>query len=874
MAVPLAAQQSITGATVTGSVNDPSGAHVINATISAVHQDTKQRFTTTTDANGNYRFSHLPPGAYILVAASDPAMRGIPQPITLSTGQAFHVALQLKLKDTAESITVEADRPVIETVRTQLSEVVTPREVRDLPLNGRNYLDLALLVPGVSRTNTGAAQRFAETSAVPGTGISVSSQRNLNNTFLVDGLSANDDAAELAGTFFSQEVVREFQVVTSGGSAELGRASSGTINITTRSGSDAFHGDFYGFLRNQRFDANNPLSQTKLPLTQAQYGVSLGGPLVRERTFLFGNFEQTRQNTAGVITIAPVNVTAINNRLDAVGYLGPRISTGSFPASLDATNFFTRLDHRISDTDQLSGRYNFYDVTSTNARNVGALNAVSRASHLENRDHNFAINNIWTPTSTLLHETRFQYTRSRLVAPVNDLVGPAVNISGVANFGTATFSPTARGIDLFELAHSLTWSRGRHSLKAGADFLHNRVRIEFPGAVQGVYSFRSLADFQTGNYLNFQQAFGAPATRQSNPNVGIYVQDEWRARANVTINAGVRYDLQFLERLVNTDINNLSPRLGVAWDPWNNGKTVVRASYGLFYDRIPLRALSNALQRDGVNYRIAQATPIFPGAPVFPNVLAAFPAGLLTNITTIDPDTQNSFAQQVSVQFEQQFTPTFSASVGYSRLRGEDLIMSRNLNVPTTTDPAVFNLGRPDLNFANNGQFQSIGDSWYDGMTLTLNQRPTTWASLRIAYTLSKALDTAGNFFFSTPQDNFDIAAEKGRSDNDQRHRLVVSGTLNSPATKAHRRAANLWHGWMLSYIYSYSSALPFNILTGNDRNGDTNNNDRPIAVARNAGEGFDSRSFDARLSRAFHFRERWKLETMIEAFNLFKPPE
>ena len=861
--------QSISGACLHGTVTDPTGARVPGASVIAINLETRLDWVLTTDDQGYFRFGYLPAGNYS-IAASKEHFVGTPRQTRLATGQILQIDLGLHVAGAIDTVLVASDRPVVETTRTGIADYVTPREIHDQPLNGRNYLDLALLVPGVSRTNTGASQRFAETSAVPGTGISVSSQRNLNNTFIVDGLSANDDAAELAGTFYSQEVVREFQVVSSGGSAEFGRASSGAINITTRSGGDAFHGDLYGFLRNQRFDAKNPLSGSRLPLTQAQYGVSLGGPVVRERTFLFGNFEQTRQNTAGVIAITPPNVALINARLDAVGYPGQRLTTGEFPSSLDTTNSFTRLDHRFNANDQLNVRYAFYDVASTNARNAGALNSLSRGAGLFDRDHNIAINNLWTASANQLHETRFQYTHSDLEAPVNDVIGPAVNISGVASFGTATFSPTGRGIDMFELTHNVTWTRGKHSLRFGADYLHNRVRIDFPGALQGVYTFRNLTDFLAGNYGSFQQAFGEPTTHQENPNFGIYAQDEWRLRPNLTLNVGVRYDVQFIAGPVQTDTNNIVPRLGLSWNPFNNGKTVVRASYGMFYDRIPLRALSNALQRDGINYRVAQVTPATPVAPVFPNVLAAFPAGILTNITTIDPRIGTGFARQASLQIEQQLTAKLSATIGYSRLRGEDLIMSRNLNVPTTNNPAVFNLGRPDPTIANNGQFQSIGDSWYDGLTVAINQRPSRWASWRVSYAFSKALDTAGNFFFSTPQDNSNIAAEKGRSDNDQRHRLVVSGSLNSPTSSARNVLEHLWHGWMLSSIYSYSSALPFNIVTGADNNGDTNFNDRPAGIGRNAGVGFSTQSFDSRLSRTFAVRERYRVEAMVEAFNLF----
>jgi len=727
------------------------------------------------------------------------------------------------------------------------------------------------LIPGVSPTNTGSNQRFAETSAVPGQGLSIAGQRNLYNSFIVDGVSANDDAADLTGTYYSEEVIDQFQVVTSGGIAEFGRASGGVVNILTRSGTNDWRGSLYGFFRNQRFDARNPLAPTKDLLTQAQYGATFGGPLRSDRTFFFSNFEQTRRNYSAVLTIEPSTVTAINDRLRAVNYTGPLISTGVVPASFDTTNFFTRIDHSINRGNQFSARYSVYHINAVNSRTVGGLNAVSRGTGLDDTDQTVQVSNVTTFNSRTFNEARIQYTNSRLSAPFNDELGPAVNIGGVANFGTATVSPLGRNINLFEAVNNVSTIRGAHSLKAGGGFLYNRVDILFPGAVQGVYTFTSLANFRTGSYLNYQQAFGVPNQVQSNPNVGMFVQDEWRVRPDLTINAGLRYDLQFLPDPIQTDTNNIAPRMGIVWAPGDR-KTVVRASYGLYYDRIPLRATSNALQRDGSKFLVVQLSPTQPGAPVFPNVLTLQPTTLPTkpNITRIDPNIEVSYSQQANLQVERELPGNAVVSVGYLRVRAFHLILSRNVNVPTVPASAgIPNLGRPDPNWGNIGRFESSGNSFYDGMVVSFNKRATRWANVRVSYTLSKTIDDAGNFFFSSVQNNFNIRDDRGLSDNDQRHRLVVSGSLEAPQQGKTNGFARALQGFQFGYIFTYGSRLPFNVLFGTDRNFDSNNNDRPVGVGRNTGRGFDFASLDLRVSRKIRLTERVDLQLLAEGFNV-----
>jgi hypothetical protein len=855
-------QQSVNSATVTGTVQDGTGAPVPSVTVTITNVDRNQPFRTQSDERGRFRFAYLPVGEYAL-DVRQPGFATFTGNLTLSVGQAMDVPILLSVAALSVEVAVSSELPAVETARTQLAETILPREITTLPLNGRNYLDLALLSPAVSRTNTGNNERFAETSAVPGTGITIAGQRNLANGFVVDGLSANDDAADLAGTFFSPEVIREFQVITSGGIAEFGRASSGVVNVLTQSGTNTWRGSAYGFLRNQRFDATNVFAQLdpatgrrrSSPFTQAQYGMSAGGPLRRDKTFLFSNFEQERLHRSGFITISPANVAAVNAVLDQVQYGPPRVVTGEYPTGDHRTNVFGKVDHNIGPSHRLAVRYSFFDIISPNARNVGGLSTVSRGTVVADRDQTVAANDVLALSATAVNEARLQFTRSRFSAPGNDLVGPAITIASVANLGASTSSPTARDTDLFEAANNYSVQHGPHFLKVGADLLYNRVNIVFPSTLYGSYSFSSLANFQAGNYTTFAQAFGRIDWFQTNPNLGWFIQDEWKPTRAITVNAGLRHDVQWLAAGVSTQRENFAPRIGLAYAPGDR-KTVLRLGFGQFYDRIPLRAVANALRGAGSDYVSISLQRTQIGAPVFPNKLPAVVPGILFNLATIDPNIKNSYGLQTSLQIEREVTSGIGASLGFIHRRGVHIIMQRNLNVPTMTaaqDPV--NLGRPNPKFGNITQYSGQGDSYYDGMTLSLQNRSSRRLSGRVSYTLSKAIDNTGNAFFSSPQNNFNIRDDRGLSDNDQRHRLTVSGQFNLPSVV------------QLSAIYTYGSPFPFNVVTGGQTLQTTAA--RVAGAGRNTGVGFNYASLDLRANRSLKIAERMGVEILVEAFNV-----
>ncbi len=889
----VAAQESVTTASLGGRITDATGAVLPGAAVHATRLATNQTVTVPTDAQGRYRFPYLAVGTYVL-QVDHAGFNAAKRQVNLSVGSAFDVSIVLRVRGAITAMEVTSDAALVESDRSQVAQTVGEHAAETLPFNGRNYLDLALLVPGVSPTNTASVQTFAETSPVLGQGYSVNSQRNFSNSFLVDGLSANDDAAGLAGNVYGLDVVREFQVVTSGGQAEFGRALGGYFNLITKSGANTVHGDLYGFLRNQRLNAANALSRSKLPLTQAQYGGSLSGPVCLNRTFFYANFEQRRLNTNGIITIAPAAATVINTRLQAVGYRAPLLTVGAsgttlYPTTVHTTNGFLRGDHEFSSRDQISLRYSLYRLDSINARGVGSLSAISNGTAVQDVNHTIAVSNLATLSSHVFNETRGQFTYDSLNAPPNDQVGPTVTISGVATLGRFSSSPTARLNYLYEAVDNLVVERSAHTIKLGIDVLENRDTITFPQALRGSYTFASLANFLVGTYntQGYTQAFGTPTVAQGNPNLGVYLQDEWKLSPRITVNAGIRYDLQSL-RTIQTDKNNVSPRLGLAWSPRGDARTVLRASYGLFYDRVPLRALANALLSASNTVDPNRATllsyvftPGQLGAPQFPSVAAGPPTGAKLNFTLMNRALQNAYSEQASLEVEQQLSRTSSLALGYQHVRGLHLLASINTNINPDGS-------RPNASYANSKVYDSVGDSSFDGLALSIVQRPVSWASARLSYSWSKAIDDVGEFFFSSPVNNFDLGEDRGRSDDDQRHRLVVSGTLNTPQPSRADWRARLTNGWQLGGILQNYSRLPFNVVTGTTtRQGSTqrpclpglsltlDGGQNPCAqalpgtmIGRNVGIGFPFFSLNARLTRSVQLRDRVTLEGIAEAFN------
>jgi Carboxypeptidase regulatory-like domain/TonB dependent receptor-like, beta-barrel len=868
LTVPLAhGQDTVNTASVGGRVVDPQGAVVPGATIVAREVETNATRETETTADGRFRFTYLKVGRYEITVHLD-GFADAKRALTVTLGSSFDLPITLSLPSIETEVKVTADAPVLETARSQIAGTISVQEVEGTPLNGRNFLDLALLVPGVSPTNVASTQLFAETSAVPGGGLSVGSQRNLSNSFIVDGLSANDDAAALTGIPYTMDAIDQFQVVTSGGQAELGRALGGYFNVVTRSGTNTARADVYAYFRDDAFNAANALSHTKLPMSQQQGGGSFGGPIQRDRTFFFTNLELKNLDQSGLTTISDANVAIINARLAAVNYPGQPVATGVYANPVSSRNYLAKLDRSMSSRSQFNLRYSLYDVTSQNSRSAGGLNAPSASSALDNLDQSLAFSNTWSISAHTVNETRAQISHGDLKAPATDQVGPAVSIAGVASFGTASGSPTRRVNTLYQVVNNLSHHTGAHALRAGMDFIYNDDTITYPRSIRGSYSFSTMANFLAGFYNNtngFTQTFGTIEVSQTNPNVGFYGQDEWKLHPKFTLNAGLRYDLQFLQT-IDTDRNNWSPRAGFAWTPLDSRRLVIRGGAGLYFDRVPLRALANAIlsannTSDVANLRQVsiQLGPAQTGAPVFPGILPApVPSVTLPNLTTMNLAMQNAYSRQANVEVERQIGDRSTISAGFDYVRGSSLIISINQNVPSCAASGTNNGCRPNPTYANNSQYSPSARSVYRGAHVSFVQRPSKWGQYRVSYTYSKAMSNVGEFFFSSPIDPFDLEKDWGRSDDDQRHRFVVNGTATI-------------YGFQLSGMMQSYSTLPFNITSGVTTIQGTAG--RPIVdgafIPRNAGIGPDFFSVGMRLSRTFVLGGRTRLEGLVEGFNL-----
>jgi hypothetical protein len=945
-----APQAGISTAELRGNVKDPSGAGIPAATIVLKSRSTAQSTTLTTDDIGNYRALLVRPDVYD-VGVSSPDFDPQSKAVALTVGQTALIDFTLKVKILTNQIAIVEETPLAEPDRSQQSNTITGDSLQRLPIDKRNYLTYSLLMPGVADADALADANDYRPPQAGHSGLSFFGNNGRGNSVSVDGGEANDSGGGVRPTL-SQDAVQEFQVNRANYSAELGGASGGTISIISRSGTNTLHGSIYGFFRHHKLDAADPfatnfengrLTRLKPASDRQQFGATLGGPLKANRTFFFAAFEgldRDESNSVSVLTDESIfRPTAQQEAILASLPAGPAAglraaltssdrtknlfiaNSGVFPYRSTDYKFSVRLDHQLNDSNQLMFRYNTAVVEESNP-NVRALIGASRAIDSRKLDHTGILG--WTKTfsSRVVNQFHYQYNYSDYLVNSTDRFGPEININGFGYFNGDAFLPSRLLWRRQQFREKLSLSHGAHLLKIGGDLLirgnYAEAHIFFPGrfnfgtlpgsVVNPALSSTTITAVQAFNLgipQNFQIAFGNPTVKSTEPYTSIYGEDRWQIRKNFTLDLGVRYELDDNRDPIPTDKNNIAPRIGFAWDVFNDHRTTVRGGFGIFFapTNYAVVHVANALGEVGGQRQIAQVLTSIrtPGAQSAPNIYQTLLAqGVITLptptraiksadlaqfgiVTSLDsrpplsvlfrssPDFASAYTQQASLGIQRALGKNFVFDVNYLFVSGLRILRAREQNLlPVAVNPAlgirVWSLAArdpllfKDLSLVQDNVYESTGRSIYHGMTLEVLKRLSNRVSFNANYTLSKAIDDVVDFNADfQANDQLNLRAERALSSFDQRHKFVAYASVETPG------------GFMLTPILRANSGRPFNLLVGTDLNEDFHSTtDRPPFSGRNTGKGPGFWAMDLRLTRRLSFGDNSRIELIGEAFNVF----
>ncbi len=960
LVTPVFGQQAAT-ATVEGVVLDPNGAVIQGAKVSVRNSDTGFTREIITDESGIYRLTALPPGKYQISASSKGFAENKYGEITLMVGQKLDVDLALRVS-VSETIDISAIAPVVETTRTQVSGAVNERAIRELPVNGRNFIDFVTLTPGVVRDS-----RLGD--------LSFGGQKGTLNSIQIDGVDNNNlffgqalgrTGSGRAPYQFSQDAVQEFQVNTNSFSAEFGRAAGGAINVITKSGTNEFHGSVFEFYRDRalnanqlRFDAGletltgrpsmlpngrfldtarllpdgspNPNFNTVVgtPTKPAyhfnQFGGFIGGPIKKDRAFFFFNYDGQRSTQPNIVSfgILPPIANDPDPASTQRGFDLVKQFQQNYTRGFNQDVYLAKVDVQLDAANRLGLRYNRQNFTGTNLENSGATSAFEHTGNSNVTTNTFTVtlNTAFAPH--LLNEFRAQVAKDKEPGFANS-DNPEVNLfqSGrtVIVFGRNNFSPRETTEDKYQFIDNVTYVAGAHNLKGGFDINIEKILNFFPGQFGGRYFFNSYADFANNRVTRFAQAFAGSGTQgpTSRPNFneyGFFLQDDWRVRSNLTINLGLRYDIQQLKRppvfnsdprltaigidtsRLDNDYNNVAPRFGFAWNPAE--RLVVRGGYGIFYGRTPAIMLGTSHTQNGLSVVLIDLNNpnlpfTYPGRFSDLSQVAAFTPSI-PSIYVFDRDYQQPYTQQGSFGVEYGLTNDISLSASYLRVQGTHLQRTRDINLPSPVIyptsagfPAILrhpgvqgNPDRPVSGFARISQFEATGDSNYNALIFSVNKRFDHNFQLQASYTWSKVIDNKPDATSVVPfnagddskqaQQTFLLSDDRGPGDADVPHRFVASGVWDLAYFRSSNKGVRLFlDGWQLSGIFQASSNLPFSARVGNvDINNDGNSfSDRVPGFGRNTYHLDRFISLDFRVGKTFFFTERFRLQLIGELFN------
>lgn len=827
-------------AQITGTLKDETGGVLPGVLVNARNQETGLVRSATSEGTGVYRLQALPPGTYTVTAELQGFTTGQRQNLVLVIDQVAQADFQLKTATVSETITVTGEAPIVETTTSAVATAITTAQIQDLPVASRRWIDLAMLTPGVSQDNIRGFFYRGNINIGAGT-------REYSNGFVVDGV--NNTWAQMGEPRqnFAMDSIREFKVQQSTYKAEFGLATGGVLNVVTRSGTNAFSGSAFNFFRDKSLTAKTVFETARPDFRRWQYGGTFGGPIRKDKTHFFAAVERTDENQFFTVNT------------------GGRFPTydGTYLSDQYRWTYSLRLDHQLSANQMLFARaaqeVEYRPVITTGGR----VHPTASFDFAVPRD-SYVAGHTWVLSPRMINEFRLQYAYAKYeVAPPyshgswepGDFGPDRLNYcTAVFNYpslqlggcGNSQMGPEKR----FQVRNDFAWTLADvHQVKVGGDLSILSFRSDSLGSPLGSWTFPRDVVYDVNDrttyptqYVNSLPTFAEIPVKH----FSTYIQDDWRLAPSLTLNVGLRYDVQFgsynedLDDLLGRigdqlgpqfatfplavpfhdassnrgDRNNFGPRVGLAWDATGDGRTSVHAGYGLFYDN--MRTLQNFGELTW-----PQARQIIINNPSFPDALQGrsrdeFVSTAPPNITAMDDAAVSAFAHQYSLGLQKM--------VGTSFAVGADLIVVNRKSDRDTVDlnlPNQTTRVRPYPQFARVNFWQSTADNTYRALLVKVEKRMSQRHQYLLSYTLSKSEDDS---FQNVYGDRYGFFKEQYPGLADRRHRLVVSGIVQGP-----------W-GLQLSAIGDFRSSLPMNPTSGIDINNDGYTVDIPGGVTRFSG--------------------------------------
>ena len=858
------AQSQAANGNIEGTVTDNSGAALVAVNVTVTNTDTGATRTLTTNESGLYRAPLLTLGTYTVTAELQGFKKLSRSGITLSAGQTAVVNLSLEVGQFTETISVAVDVPIVDAGKADFGRNLTENEIKNLPNVSRNPYNYALLQAGVTGFENPefGVPRFSANGAL------------LRVNYQIDGnTNTEKDRAGLRLLPVSEVMIREVKVITSGYAPEFGQTTGMVYNAITPSGTNTFRGaaayrfrrkDFSAFpfyFVGPRTDATRP--DTKIDTITGE----VGGPVVKDRLHFYLGYERTFRDLSGqsVITAKAEDIARIG--IAAQPAVVPREQTAKF--------FIGKADYQLSSSHRFTGRTIIFRNDSPN-NITGGLTTMERTNDFLDAMESTSGQLVSFVTPTVLNEARLQYARRVQSRHANELsgTGPAINITGVANFGAPINGSADAGFGftqgIWQVLDNVTMMHGNHSYKAGFDI--QVIQDERTSALFQAYTFPSIDAYLAAkngtnprSYNSFTQLIGNPTYDMTSKSYAAFVQDDWRLAPNFKLLYGVRYDyyrypdgqpnapFSFSQQRA-SDTNNIGPRVGMAWSLDRNSRHVLRASSGIMYDQMLLAAYEQSIQQNGNPERITvtlQGTS--PNAPAFPTSLANLPPGFTLptqSIFAVDPDFQVARTWQNNVEYEFAIGQQQSASIAYVHVQGDLLPVITNINpinpigqladgrpIYSTTANASTRLD-PRFNILN--VVQSLGDSEYNALVMRFGRRLSAGFQFDFNYTYGKGTDNApltgtlsvqGDDGRSDPSD---LERDRGPNLLDQRHSFQGS-FVAQPKFAVGGISGAILNGNQFAFMVQFNSGLPFTLRSNQELNNDGIGSDRPLFVGRNS---------------------------------------